>query len=99
MIRGTWPPDSTSKSTGMPLGVTPKVDRRAQGVVGDTDTVAAVTGALAGAVYGFDAIPVRWTEHVHVPLPGGNQTMRLADLVDLAERLAGALRSITIAYG
>ena len=39
----------------MPLGVTAKVDRRAQGVVGDTDTVAAVTGALAGAVYGFDA--------------------------------------------
>jgi ADP-ribosylglycohydrolase len=66
---------------------------------GDTDTVAAVTGALASAVYGFDAIPARWTEHVHVPLPRGNQTMRLADLVDLAERLAGALASITIAYG
>lgn len=29
---------------------------------GDTDTVAAVTGGLAGAVYGASAIPRRWTE-------------------------------------
>lgn len=28
---------------------------------GDTDTVAAVTGGLAGACYGLDAIPTRWT--------------------------------------
>lgn len=39
-------------------------------VGGDTDTVAAVTGALAGAVYGFGAIPPRWTGPLHVPLPG-----------------------------
>ncbi|MCC3778794.1 ADP-ribosylglycohydrolase family protein [Streptomyces sp. UNOB3_S3] len=55
---------------------------------GDTDTVAAVTGGLAGAVYGFDAIPVRWTEPLHVPLPGaGERVLRLQDVVDLAQRL------------
>jgi ADP-ribosylglycohydrolase len=54
---------------------------------GDTDTVAAVTGGLAGAVYGLGAIPARWTEPLHVPLPGGDRTLRLPDLVDLAERL------------
>ncbi|MFF5110520.1 ADP-ribosylglycohydrolase family protein [Streptosporangium sp. NPDC000509] len=55
---------------------------------GDTDTVAAVTGGLAGAVYGADAIPVRWTEPLHVPLPGaGERVLRLPELVDLAQRL------------
>jgi ADP-ribosyl-[dinitrogen reductase] hydrolase len=31
----------------------------------DTDTNAAVTGALAGAVHGYDAIPERWRTAVH----------------------------------
>ncbi|MFE0462480.1 ADP-ribosylglycohydrolase family protein [Kitasatospora sp. NPDC058965] len=57
---------------------------------GDTDTVAAVTGGLAGARYGLAAIPVRWTAPLHVPLPGfGGRVLRLADLVGLAERLGG----------
>ncbi|MEU8702324.1 ADP-ribosylglycohydrolase family protein [Streptomyces sp. NPDC048680] len=57
---------------------------------GDTDTVAAVTGALAGAVYGFGAIPSRWTGPLHVPLPGyGDRVLRTPDLVDLAGRLDG----------
>ncbi|MEU4538994.1 ADP-ribosylglycohydrolase family protein [Streptosporangium sp. NPDC023825] len=57
---------------------------------GDTDTVAAVTGGLAGAVYGFGAIPERWTGPLHVPLPGsGERVLRLPELVDLARRLAG----------
>jgi len=55
---------------------------------GDTDTVAAVTGGLAGACYGLDAIPARWTEPLHVPLPGfGNRTLRLPELLHLAHRL------------
>jgi ADP-ribosylglycohydrolase len=37
---------------------------------GDTDTVAAVIGALAGAVHGLGAVPTRWTEPLHVSLPG-----------------------------
>ncbi|WP_299537707.1 ADP-ribosylglycohydrolase family protein [uncultured Streptomyces sp.] len=57
-------------------------------VGGDTDTVAAVTGGLAGAVYGLGAIPARWTAVLHVPLPGyAPRVLRTSDLVDLAHRL------------
>ncbi|MFC9647546.1 MULTISPECIES: ADP-ribosylglycohydrolase family protein [unclassified Streptomyces] len=56
---------------------------------GDTDTVAAVTGGLAGAYYGLDAIPARWTAPLHVPLPGsGGRVLRLPQLTELAQRLA-----------
>ncbi|GGZ27992.1 hypothetical protein GCM10010387_21740 [Streptomyces inusitatus] len=60
---------------------------------GDTDTVAAVTGGLAGALYGPEAIPARWTEPLHVPLSGAERpgtVLRLGDLVDLARRLGSA---------
>jgi ADP-ribosylglycohydrolase len=62
--------------------------RAAVDVGGDTDTVAAITGGLAGAVYGLGAIPQRWTEPLHVPLPGhGERVWRTADLRDLAIEL------------
>ncbi|MEV6207985.1 ADP-ribosylglycohydrolase family protein [Kitasatospora sp. NPDC051914] len=65
--------------------------RAAVDLGGDTDTVAAVTGALAGAVYGLEAIPERWTAPLHVPLPGsGGRVLRLPDLLDLAARLDAA---------
>ncbi len=65
--------------------------RAAVDLGGDTDTVAAVTGGLAGAYYGADAIPERWLPELHVPLPGfGGRVLDAADLVRLAERLAGA---------
>lgn len=63
--------------------------RAAIDIGGDTDTVAAVTGGLAGAVYGVDAIPTRWTEPLHVPLPGfGGRVLRLGELLDLGQALA-----------
>ena len=63
--------------------------RAAVDLGGDTDTVAAVTGGLAGAVYGMSGIPERWTEPLHVLLPGfGGRVLRAAELVGLAERLA-----------
>ncbi|MFC0598055.1 ADP-ribosylglycohydrolase family protein [Streptomyces palmae] len=63
--------------------------RAAVDLGGDTDTVAAVTGGLAGAVYGMDAIPTRWTQPLHVPLPGaGDRVLRVPELIDLAQRLA-----------
>jgi len=62
--------------------------RAALDLGGDTDTVAAVTGGLAGAVYGLGAIPTRWTERVHVPLPGWPDTiLRRDELTTLARRL------------
>ncbi|MFF5976224.1 ADP-ribosylglycohydrolase family protein [Streptomyces sp. NPDC012769] len=52
---------------------------------GDTDTVAAVTGMLAGAVHGPEGIPARWTAALHVPLPGfGERVLRAEDLRELA---------------
>ncbi|MEU2515696.1 ADP-ribosylglycohydrolase family protein [Streptomyces syringium] len=55
---------------------------------GDTDTVAAVTGGLAGAVYGYEAIPERWTAALHLPLPGfGDRVLRLPEFLRLAKRL------------
>ncbi|MDC0772638.1 ADP-ribosylglycohydrolase family protein [Streptomyces sp. HD] len=58
---------------------------------GDTDTVAAVTGGLAGAVYGIGAVPERWTAALHVPLPGfGERVLGAAELTELALRLSEA---------
>ncbi|NUS54300.1 MAG: ADP-ribosylglycohydrolase family protein [Streptomycetaceae bacterium] len=60
---------------------------------GDTDTVAAITGGLAGAVYGLDGIPADWRAAVHVPLPGARPGERAVwdadDLARLADALAG----------
>jgi ADP-ribosylglycohydrolase len=57
---------------------------------GDTDTVAAVTGGLAGAVYGIHAIPERWTAPLHVPLPGfAERVLRTPELTALTRQLNG----------
>lgn len=57
---------------------------------GDTDTVAAVAGGLAGAVCGVAGIPTRWASAVHGVVPGyGGQGWQLADLHQLAARLDG----------
>jgi ADP-ribosyl-[dinitrogen reductase] hydrolase len=58
----------------------------------DADTVACVTGALAGARYGLGAIPPRWTAQVHGRLdtPTGERTLALAELEALGAALIGA---------
>ena len=58
----------------------------------DTDTVACVTGALAGAVYGVQAIPSRWTTYVHghIEGPHGRVDYRYPDVQRIAARLIGA---------
>ncbi len=58
---------------------------------GDTDTVAAVTGALAGARVGIQGIPIRWMTYVHghITTPDGRRTYRAHDLQDLTMRLLG----------
>ncbi|MEU3772507.1 ADP-ribosylglycohydrolase family protein [Streptomyces sp. NPDC032472] len=63
--------------------------RAAVNLGGDTDTVAAVTGALAGARYGQAAVPPEWSAALHVPLPGfGPRVLGAEDLCELARRLA-----------
>ena len=59
---------------------------------GDTDTVAAVTGALAGARVGIQGIPSRWMTylHGHVTTSNGRRTYRAHDLQDLTMRLLGS---------
>ncbi|WP_432543062.1 ADP-ribosylglycohydrolase family protein [Kineococcus sp. SYSU DK002] len=58
---------------------------------GDTDTVACVTGALAGARTGITGIPVRWTSPLHGRVPGfGDRTWELRHLQWLALRLDGS---------
>lgn len=62
---------------------------------GDTDSVAAVAGALAGARWGVDAIPERWRVRVHgvVNQRGGDvQTYEVDELVRLATELLEAGR-------
>jgi ADP-ribosyl-[dinitrogen reductase] hydrolase len=58
----------------------------------DTDTVAAVAGGLAGAIFGVQAIPSRWTTYLHgwFTRPAGQDVVYdLAELQDLTYRLAG----------
>jgi len=50
----------------------------------DTDTTAAVTGGLAGLLYGFDSIPDSWVK----------QVARSDDIEELAEKLAASLSGI-----
>ena len=59
---------------------------------GDTDTVAAIAGSMAGALYGIQGIPVRWTTHVHgyLTLPNGEKKhYRTQDLLNVARCLLG----------
>ena len=56
-------------------------------VGGDVDTVACVTGGLAGGWFGVQSIPSRWVTHVHGRV--GDTAYRNADLRVLAARLIG----------
>lgn len=52
--------------------------QRAVDLGGDTDTIGAVCGALAGAYWGFSAIPVAWRRDLH----------RIDELLAVASRLS-----------
>ena len=59
---------------------------------GDTDTVAAVAGGIAGARWGITAIPSRWTAYLHLKIPlddAGYRSYDLEGLQDLTRRLLG----------
>lgn len=58
----------------------------------DADTVAAVTGSIAGALYGIQQIPSRWLAYVHgyVAQPNGDmKTYTSLDLQAIANQLVG----------
>ena len=58
----------------------------------DADTVAAVTGSIAGALYGIQQIPSRWLAYVHghVAQPQGQtKTYTSLDLQAISNRLVG----------
>jgi ADP-ribosyl-[dinitrogen reductase] hydrolase len=98
-----WTPDQATESNGAvwpTLGSAVWALRQADdfaGVLcrvidlgGDTDTVAAVAGGLAGAVFGIAGIPMRWTSVVHGRVPGyAGKRWDLADLHALAATLDG----------
>ncbi|MEW5742270.1 MAG: ADP-ribosylglycohydrolase family protein [Myxococcota bacterium] len=54
---------------------------------GDTDTNAAITGALLGAVLGEDGVPADWRTTVLECRPERPREYHCGDLLDLAERL------------
>ena len=104
MLAATWTPGDTSLPNGtvwtclaQAVWAVRHHDSFTDAVVaaidlgGDTDTVAAVAGALAGASHGIQGIPSRWTTylHGHVTTADGPRTYRLADLQRLALRLVG----------
>ncbi len=99
-----WHPDQATESNGAvwpclgsavwALRTTDSYEAAVRAAIdlgGDTDTVAAVTGGLAGAVYGVDGIPERWLEPLHVPLPGfAGRVLRAAELTEITWQLTNA---------
>lgn len=104
VLAPTWTPEQATESNGAvwptlgsavwALRVSSSFEdamRRVIDLGGDTDTVAAVTGGLAGAVHGITGIPMRWTSAVHGSLPGfPSPVNHLGDLHWLAGRLSGS---------
>lgn len=56
----------------------------------DSDTIAAMAGAICGAIHGMAAVPEEWPGRVHGVAGVCITATRGADLVDLADRLAEA---------
>jgi len=101
MLAGTWkpgegPPNGTvwgalatavwaiRRSTSFEEAVVRAID-----CGDDADTVGAITGGLAGTIWGIGRIPSRWTTYVHGTVV--DQSYGLADLQDLARQLVGAM--------
>ncbi|MGY1986917.1 ADP-ribosylglycohydrolase family protein [Blastococcus sp. SYSU DS0669] len=106
VLASVWTPDQATESNGAvwpTLGQAvwalrngrdfAEVLRLVIDLGGDTDTVAAVAGGLAGAVFGMGAIPSRWASAVHGRVPGfGDRVWGLADLQQLAAALDGGVQ-------
>lgn len=84
LAQAVW---SVRRATSFEDAVTTAID-----LGGDTDTVAAVAGGLAGAIWGDSAIPHRWTGCLHGVLTtrSGPRRYDHADLIDLTHRVLAA---------
>ncbi|MGD9525541.1 MAG: ADP-ribosylglycohydrolase family protein [Pseudonocardia sp.] len=80
-LQGAW--SAVVRATGFEDGLQAAVHGG-----GDTDTVAAIAGALLGARFGGSAVPARWRRMLH-----GWPGLRARDLVRLAVLAAGRGRS------
>jgi len=83
-LQAAWAAISTSRRPPVATG-TGRVERGLSAAVhggGDTDTVAAIAGALLGAAHGAAAVPASWRQAVH-----GWPGLRAADLERLALRI------------
>ncbi|MFN8082621.1 MAG: ADP-ribosylglycohydrolase family protein [Dermatophilaceae bacterium] len=74
---------SSGSASGSQPGHLERALQAAVRIGDDTDTVAAIAGALLGARYGIEAIPAVWRADVH-----GWPGLRADDLIDLAVRTA-----------
>lgn len=84
-LRAAWAA-ITSTDDGEPMHVRRALEA-AVGAGHDTDTVAAIAGAMLGARYGVSGIPATWRRQVH-----GWPGLRARDLVELSLRTAGQVR-------
>lgn len=84
-LQGAWSAIVRGRDAGET--VVGMIERAVRGG-GDTDTVAAIAGALAGAASGVSAIPARWRRPLH-----GWPELSYRDLVTLAVQAVGGERS------
>jgi ADP-ribosyl-[dinitrogen reductase] hydrolase len=63
---------------------------------GDTDTVACVAGALAGATYGIQGLPSRWMTYINgsINTPDGRKTYDFLGLQNIARKLIGSKSAV-----
>lgn len=105
LLAATWTPDEESPSNATVWGclaeavwalrTTTSFEDAVVAAVSrgnDADTVGCVTGALAGAVYGVQAIPSRWATYVHgkIDTPEGVIRYNTAEIQRLVHRLLGS---------
>lgn len=87
-LQAAWAAITSTEDEGGPGPHSPWLVRGLQAAVHaghDTDTVAAIAGALLGARHGAISVPTRWADEVH-----GWPGLRGADLFTLAVRTAEA---------
>jgi ADP-ribosyl-[dinitrogen reductase] hydrolase len=99
LAQAVWCLKEAEKHEDRPDGRFSYTVTRAIDLGGDTDTVACVAGALAGSLYGVQAIPSRWTTYLNGSVASlfdrtgktssGVVQYSYSDLVDVARKLLG----------